>query len=74
MAVTINLPRERKKAGIPLECTTFCFCYPLDCLSGLYETLVVDEGAMTHIYSFYFWVAMRTLTRRGTWFDAMLLH
>ena len=42
--VTIASRSERKAAGVPLECTTFCFCYPLECLSGLYEQLVGTEG------------------------------
>lgn len=44
MNVTIHGRAERKAAGIPLECSTFCFCYPLECLSGLYEQLVTTEG------------------------------
>ena len=42
--VTINGSAQRKKAGIPLECSHYCFCYPLECLSGLYEQLVSAEG------------------------------
>lgn len=42
--VTINGRAERKKAGIPLECSHYCFCYPLECLTGLYDKLVTAEG------------------------------
>ena len=44
MSLTIHGDENRAKAGIPLEANTFCFCYPLECLSGLYEQLVIDEG------------------------------
>jgi hypothetical protein len=42
--VTINGAKERKAAGIPLECKYFAFAYPLDCLAGMFDELVTREG------------------------------
>ncbi len=44
MRVTIRGARERKAAGIPLECEYFAFAYPLECLAGMYEELITREG------------------------------
>ena len=30
--LTIMDPKLRKSAGIPLQCSYYCFCYPLECL------------------------------------------
>jgi len=45
MQVTISDTKVRKAAGIPLECASFCFCYPLECLAGKYEEIMAHEGA-----------------------------
>ena len=42
--VTIEGAKERKAAGIPLECKYFAFAYPLDCLAGMFDELVTREG------------------------------
>ena len=44
MKVTINDPKARKAAGIPLQVTSYCFCYPLECLAGKYEEIISRDG------------------------------
>ena len=42
--VTISGKRAREAAGIPLDCEFFAFAYPLECLRGMYDELLTDEG------------------------------
>ena len=43
--ITIKDRGERKRLGIPLDgALTFCFCYPMESLRGLYDQLITDEG------------------------------